>query len=237
MGFLFSGPALYFCVKEAVKMEGPQIGSLDQARTGRFIQQLRKELGLTQRQLGEKLMISDKTVSKWECGSGLPEISLLMPLCRELGVNVNELLSGQRLSAADYQRKAEENIMSLMKEREESIKKIRLSVFGVSTTATLIILVLLVGFYAGVMSLPVKLLVIGFACLQFGAGLYVTMSMDKEAGYFKCKACGETFKPTWRAYLWAPHTITRRWLRCPKCGRVTACRHVMSRGEPDGQER
>lgn len=212
--------------------------SLDQERTGRFIQSLRKELGLTQRQLAEKLMISDKTVSKWECGSGLPEISLLMPLCRELGINVNELLSGQRLSAADYQRKAEENIMSLMKEREESIKKMRLSVFtGISCTATLLVLILLAGFYAEVISLPVKALIIAFACLQFAAGLFVTMSMDREAGYFKCQSCGETFKPTWRAYIWGPHAITRRWMRCPRCGKITACKHVMSREEPDEREK
>ena len=153
------------------------VESLDQERTGRFIQSIRKELGLTQRQLAEKLMISDKTVSKWECGSGLPEISLLMPLCRELGINVNELLSGQRLTAADYQRKAEENIM------------------------------------------------------------YVTMAMDREAGYFKCKACGETFKPSWGAYIMGFHGITWRWLRCPKCGKFTACKHVMSREEPDEQEK
>lgn len=211
-------------------MPEPEIDHLDQQRTGRFIQQLRKELGLTQRQLAEKLMISDKTVSKWETGGGLPEISLLMPLCRELGINVNELLSGQRLSTADYQRKAEENIMSLMKEREENVRKIKLSVFtGVSCTATLVLLVLLVSFYAQVISLPVKLVVIGFACVQFAVGLCVTMSMDREAGYFKCAACGETFKPSWRAYVMGPHTITRRWLRCPRCRKVTACRHVMSK--------
>lgn len=213
-------------------MAEPEIETLDQARTGRFIQGLRKELGLTQRQLAEKLMISDKTISKWETGAGLPEISLLMPLCRELGVNVNELLSGQRLTAADYQRKAEENIMSLMKEREENVKKLRISVLaGVSATITLVVLILLVAFYAGAMSLPVKLLVIGFACLQFAAGLYVAVSLDRDAGYFKCRACGETFKPTFGAYMMGPHGITHRWLRCPKCGKVTACRHVMSREE------
>lgn len=213
-------------------MPEPEIDHLDQQRTGRFIQQLRKELGLTQRQLAEKLMISDKTVSKWETGGGLPEISLLMPLCRELGINVNELLSGQRLTTADYQRKAEENIMSLMKEREESVKKIRISVIaGVSATITLVVLILLVGFYAGAMSLPVRLLVIGFACLQFAGGLYVAVSLDREAGYFKCKACGETFRPTWGAYIMGLHGITWRRLRCPRCGKVTACRHVMSREE------
>jgi len=211
-------------------MAETEIPALDQVRTGRFIQALRKELGLTQRQLAERLSISDKTVSKWETGSGLPEISLLMPLCRELGINVNELLSGERLSAADYQRKAEENIMSLMKEREENIRKIKLSVFtGVSPTVVLIVMVLLVGFYADVMSLPVKMLLIIFACVQFAVGLYVTMSLDREAGYFRCQACGEAFRPSWGAYLAAPHTITRRWLKCPHCGKRTACKHVMSK--------
>ena len=204
---------------------------MDCAKTGGLIFQLRREKGLTQRQLAEKLSISDKTVSKWETGGGLPEVSLMLPLCRELGINVNELLSGERLSAANYQRKAEENMMSLMKEKEENIKKIKVSVLaGVSATATLLVLVLLVGYYAEVMSLPVRLIVIVFACLQFAAGLYVAASMDREAGWFKCKACGETFRPSWGAYMMGPHTITRRWLRCPHCGKRTACKHVMTSG-------
>ena len=65
---------------------------MDQVRTGRFIAVRRKEKGLTQKQLAEKLGISDKTVSKWECGNGFPEISLLLPLCDELGITVNDLL-------------------------------------------------------------------------------------------------------------------------------------------------
>ena len=54
---------------------------MDQQKTGQFIAEMRKEQGLTQRALAEKLLISDKTVSKWECGNGLPEISLMLPLC------------------------------------------------------------------------------------------------------------------------------------------------------------
>ena len=70
---------------------------MDQAKTGRFIAARRKELGLTQRQLAEQLSISDKTVSKWECGGGLPEVGLMLPLCGALGVTVNELLAGRRV--------------------------------------------------------------------------------------------------------------------------------------------
>lgn len=211
-------------------MSQPDIKELDQVRTGRFIQSLRKEQGLTQRKLAEKLSISDKTVSKWETGNGLPEVSLMLPLCGELGINVNELLSGERLSAADYQSKAEENMMALLKEKEENRKKIKLSVFtGVTSTVVLVTLILVVAFYTEVMSLPVKILLMGLACAQFGAGIFVTMSLDRDAGWFRCKACGEAFKPSWGAYLVSPHTLTRRWLKCPHCGKITACKHVMSK--------
>ena len=80
---------------------------MDQIRTGRFIAQARKARNLTQRQLADALSISDKTVSKWECGKGLPEVSLMLPLCGALGITVNDLLSGERVSSTDYQRKAE----------------------------------------------------------------------------------------------------------------------------------
>lgn len=68
---------------------------MDQIRIGRFIAQCRKTGGLTQRQLADGLGISDKTVSKWECGNGLPEVSLMLPLCEALGITVNDLLSGR----------------------------------------------------------------------------------------------------------------------------------------------
>ena len=75
---------------------------MNQILTGQFIKQCRKEKGLTQEQLAERLNISCKTVSKWECGKGLPEISLMLPLCNELGITVNELLSGCKISESQY---------------------------------------------------------------------------------------------------------------------------------------
>lgn len=84
---------------------------MDQQKTGRFIAHCRKGKGLTQRELAEKIGISDKTVSKWECGNGLPELSLMLPLCEVLGVSVNELLSGETLCASEYREKAEGNLM------------------------------------------------------------------------------------------------------------------------------
>ena len=88
---------------------------MDQIKIGKFIASRRKEKNMTQRQLADILEISDKTISKWECGKGLPEVQLMMPLCNLLGINVNELLSGEKISADEYQRKAEENMMTLVK--------------------------------------------------------------------------------------------------------------------------
>ena len=96
---------------------------MEQKKIGSFIAQQRKEKQMTQKQLGEALGVSDKTVSKWECGNGLPDISIIMPLCNLLEINVNELLSGESLTQEEYPGKAEENIMNLIKDSEETKKR------------------------------------------------------------------------------------------------------------------
>ena len=98
---------------------------MDQIKIGQFIAERRKDQGMTQRQLAERLGISDKTISKWECGNGLPEISMMMPLCEMLQINVNELLSGEKLSMDDYPGKAEENMVKLIQTTEEQGRKRR----------------------------------------------------------------------------------------------------------------
>ena len=100
---------------------------MDQIKIGKFIAEERKAKKYTQRELADKLSISDKTISKWERGNGFPEVSLLLPLCNELEITVNELLSGERLQATDYKKKAEENMVNLVKEAQESKKKIIMS--------------------------------------------------------------------------------------------------------------
>lgn len=92
---------------------------MDQIKIGKFIAEMRKEQNLTQIDLAEKLGISNKTVSKWECGNGMPDYSVMESLCEALHINVNELLSGERLPSKEYNKKAEENMMSLMQENKK----------------------------------------------------------------------------------------------------------------------
>jgi DNA-binding XRE family transcriptional regulator len=196
---------------------------MDQVKIGKFIAQMRKEQSLTQRQLADTIGISDKTVSEWETGNGLPEVSLMMPLCEILRINVNELLSGERLTDSDYQKKAEENMMDLIKEREESKKKIILSIIECFLTLLSgITLILLSGILEMGTWLRVLLLVIALVVIAGGIGVAVVL--DMSAGTFECRKCGARFVPTPGAYIAGPHTITKRKLKCPQCGEVSYCK-------------
>lgn len=92
---------------------------LDYVKTGNFIASKRKQQGMTQKQLAERLSISDKTVSKWETGRSAPDNSILLDLCEVLGISVNELLSGEEISEEVYVRRAEENFVEMIKEEEK----------------------------------------------------------------------------------------------------------------------
>lgn len=94
---------------------------MNQIKIGKFIAECRKEKNLTQIQLAEKLNITDKAISKWETGKGMPDSSIMLLLCNELGINVNELLSGERLdNSNEYEEKVNQNIVSIAKESEKN---------------------------------------------------------------------------------------------------------------------
>lgn len=88
---------------------------MDQQAIGAFIAQARKERGLSQAELGERLGVTNKTVSRWENGNYMPDLALLQPLCRELNIGVQEFLSGRRLGAADLPAAADQNVLSALR--------------------------------------------------------------------------------------------------------------------------
>ncbi|MDD2957143.1 MAG: helix-turn-helix transcriptional regulator [Lachnospiraceae bacterium] len=110
---------------------------MNQVLTGKFIADERKKKGYTQTELADKLGISNRTVSKWETGNGFPDVSLLLPLCDELGITVNELLSGEKLSEDEYEKKAEENMMRIIHKNCKVSKEERI----ISAILTLAIIV------------------------------------------------------------------------------------------------
>jgi len=86
---------------------------MDQIKIGKFIASCRKEHGMTQAVLAEKLGISDRAISKWETGKSMPDSGIMLDLCELLKINVNELLSGERIMAEAYDKRAEENLLAM----------------------------------------------------------------------------------------------------------------------------
>lgn len=195
---------------------------MDQIKTGNFIAQMRKEKGLTQIQLADKLFISNKTVSKWETGKGMPEVSLMLPLCEALGINVNELLTGEKISTENYKEKAEENIMNIMREKEESIRKIIISVSTCAITLLAGVTIILVAGMSNMETWQRTLLSV-IAVIVILGGIAIGAYTDMGAGTFECRHCKTRFVPTTKAYLLGIHTLTKRKLTCPKCGKRSYC--------------
>lgn len=97
---------------------------MDQIKIGAFIAELRKENNLTQQTLGEKLGVTNKTISRWETGVYMPDVEMLQLLGKEFGVSVNEIIAGERISEESFKEKAEENLISAMKSKSSfSIKE------------------------------------------------------------------------------------------------------------------
>lgn len=203
---------------------------MDQIKTGKFIAQMRKEQGLTQSQLANKLFISNKTISKWETGKGLPEVSLMLPLCEILGINVNELLTGEKISIAEYKEKAEENMMNLVQEAQESKKKLIISaVVAFLSVLSAIPLILVSEMFEMPVAARIALFAIAMTVLVIG--IAVACILDREAGAFECSKCHTRFVPTMSAYINGAHTITRRKLKCPSCGCKSYCKHVLTKSK------
>ena len=144
---------------------------MDQIKIGQFIARMRKEKNLTQRQLADILDISDKTISKWETGNGLPDVSLMMPLCETLTISVNELLSGERLVDRDYKDKAEENMLALLKGHYR--RMLCMAVLSIVSTA----LVVCIGAYLSLHVSVAQATWLGNAQIQFDGGSFMASVM------------------------------------------------------------
>ena len=170
---------------------------MDQIKIGEFIAEERKAKKYTQRELADKLSISDKTISKWERGNGFPEVSLLLPLCNELEITVNELLSGERLQAMDYKKKAEKNMVNLVKEAQESKKKIIMSAMvGVLVIVAAVPLFVVAGMFE--MQVWTRVLLMGIGFVITVMGIAIACVLDREAGAFECPECNNI---TWHTVI------------------------------------
>lgn len=115
---------------------------MNQEKIGKFILELRREKNMTQQELADKIGVTDRAISKWENGRGLPDLSLMIPLCKELGITINELISGEQIEKEDYQSKLEENIFKTIDyTNKKSANKNKIFKIVVGTIITIILII------------------------------------------------------------------------------------------------
>ncbi|MBE5816522.1 MAG: helix-turn-helix transcriptional regulator [Clostridiales bacterium] len=204
---------------------------MDQIKIGRFIAQCRKERGFTQMQLAEKLNITDRAVSKWETGRAMPDSSLMIDLCTILNISVNDLLCGEVVTADDYTRELENNLLQMIKEKEKSDKHLLVIewVIGILSIIILLIPIIIAAYLPMEDKYRIILAFSGFIPALVGFGFAVRI--EQVAGYYECAKCKHRYVPTYKAINLAPHMGRTRYLKCPNCGEKSWNKKVISKEE------
>ena len=198
-------------------------------KIGKFICECRKSKKLTQEQLAEKLNISDRAVSKWERGICLPDASIMISLCEILGINVNELLSGEMLNNKNYEKMAEEHLLEMAQKEEMQNKKLMMYevVIGVLSTLTFFVLILVAAYVD--LDTSIRILLTVFALVVFITGISCCLKIETETGYYECGKCHHKYVPKYSQVYLAMHFGTTRYMKCPECGERSWNKKVMKK--------
>lgn len=202
---------------------------MDQIKIGKFIAEQRKKNSLTQMQLAEKLNITDRAISKWENGKSMPDSSIMLDLCNELKISVNELLCGEVLEMNNYNEKLEQNLVDIIKQKEQADKRLlRMEiVIGVLASLVLFILIFISSFAEIEDWLRVLLIITGL--IPFTIGILFAIRIEQTAGYYECQKCHYKYVPTYSSVLWAMHINRTRYMKCPKCNQRSWQKKVISK--------
>ena len=202
---------------------------MDQIKIGKFIAECRKKKSLTQVSLAEKLGITDRAVSKWERGLAMPDSSIMLELCNILGITVNELLSGEVIEMENYNKKADENLIEMKKQKEQSDKRLLTMeiVIGVLISIVFFALIFIASFVEMEEWLRITLIMTGF--IPFIIMIPFAIRIEQKAGYYECEHCHHKYVPTFSSVLWAMHVNRTRYMKCPKCGKRSWQKKVISK--------
>lgn len=159
--------------------------------------------------------LSEKTISKWERGAGFSDVSLILPLCKCLEIDVNELMTGERLEDTQYRTKAEDNLLHLMDQTSPKVKCIICNISVILTIVIALGLCLLAGLV--VEEVWIRIALIAASVLLIYADISVVLLVAVNTEVYECCHCRERFVPTIKAYILGPHTMRKRYLKCPHC--------------------
>ena len=204
---------------------------MDQIKIGKFIAERRKAVGLTQLQLAEMLSITDRAVSKWENGRSLPDSSLMLALCKTLGISVNDLLNGEVVTMEQYEKQQEKTVLELLKQKEEADRHLlHLEVVIACLSVFILLSMTMLASYLPMQDwLRVVLIILGFVPCLIGLGY--ALRLEQVAGYYECGKCGHRYVPTYKSVLWAMHAGRTRYMKCPECHKKSWQKKVISKSK------
>ena len=202
---------------------------MDQVKVGKFIAECRKNKKMTQAELAEKLNITDRAVSRWETGKGMPDSSIMLDLCNELEISVNELLCGEVIRMENYNLKAEENLLELKKQKEDSDRSmLRLElIIGYISSISFLVLIFVASFIE--MSSIVRILLIILGSIIFAIGVTNAVKIEQTAGYYECGKCHYKYIPSYNSVLFSMHYGRTRYMKCPKCNEKSWNKKVLTK--------
>ncbi|MBR6572857.1 MAG: helix-turn-helix transcriptional regulator [Clostridia bacterium] len=203
---------------------------MDQVKIGRFIANCRKEKKLTQMQLAEKLNITDRAVSKWETGKSLPDSAIMLELCEILGITVNDLLNGEVVKVDNYNKELEKTLIEMVKQKEENDKRLLALEVVIGVLSVLVLLApIIIAAY-----LPMEnwqRIVLCFSgVIPCFVGIFYAIKIEQVAGYYQCKNCGHKYVPSYKPMVWSMHMGRTRYMKCPKCKKISWQKKVISKG-------
>ena len=202
---------------------------MDQIKIGKFIAECRKKNNLTQMQLAEKLDITDRAISKWENGKSMPDSSIMLDLCNELKISVNELLSGEMIEMKNYDESVEKNLLDMVKQKEENDKRLLhmeiligiLSILPLLISTVIVLLVPLEEWLGSV--------IVGTSLIPLLIATPFVLKIEQTAGYYECQKCQHRYVPTYSSVLWAMHINRTRYMKCPNCNKRSWNKKIISK--------
>ncbi|MBO5857256.1 MAG: helix-turn-helix domain-containing protein [Clostridia bacterium] len=202
---------------------------MDQIKIGKFIKECRNKNNLTQMQLAEKLGITDRAISKWENGRAMPDSAIMLDLCKELKITVNDLLSGEVISMNNYNENSEKIILGMVKEKEKNDKLLLKCeiLIGIVCIGVMLGLTAVASLVTMEETLRILLIVIGLIPLLIATPFM--LKIEQIAGYYECKECGHKYVPTYKAVNLAQHIGRTRKMRCPNCNKKSWHKKVISK--------
>lgn len=202
---------------------------MDQIKIGKFIQEKRKEKGLTQSDLAEKLNVTDRAISKWENGNCIPDISNIPELCKILNITINDLFSGSVIDMKDNEKKLEENLLEMIRIKEQRDRELLVLEIFIGIIVSIIMFLCIITSSFVQMENWIRIILVVFGTIPFIIGISYAIRIEQIAGYYECSKCNYKYIPTYKSVLFSMHVNRTRKMKCPNCNKKTWHKKVISK--------